>query len=291
MIVITGANGFIGSNIKKYLHNAGVDNIIGLSSNILDLTDLTAVKGYFSKNKPTVFIHCAAVGLKHSDAKSEIVNSKNILMAEILHFVLPSSTKIIVLGSASEYGEYSENIKESSPCNPVSEYGKSKLRCSEIWRERHRANGNVTLLRLFGIYGPGESQSRLFPFLTMQSQFEGEIKVSHGRQRRDFVWIHDLCRLIYKISTMSIEPFAVNVGTGQEVVVKDVILAYARYLGLDISRLRFGSLPQNPHDVDRIVADTSILKSLDVGVPSQRLISKMASERVFSVMQKEFSKI
>ena len=291
MIVVTGANGFIGSNIKKYFQSAGIDYIIGLSSNDLDLTDLTAVKGYFSKNKPTVVIHCAAVGLNHSDAKSEVVNSKNILMAEILNIVLPSSTKIIVLGSASEYGEHIANIKESSLCNPVSEYGKSKLKCSEIWQERHRANGNVTLLRLFGIYGPGESQSRLFPFLTMQSQLEGEIKVSHGRQRRDFVWIHDLCRLIYNIANMSIEPFAVNVGTGQEVVVKDVILAYARYLGIDISRLRFGSLPQNPHDADRIVADISILKSLDVGVPSQRLVSKMASERVFSVMKKEFSKI
>jgi nucleoside-diphosphate-sugar epimerase len=289
MIVITGANGFIGSNVKRYFQSAGGENIIGLSSNDFDLTELSAVKAFFLKNEPRVLIHCAAVGLNHAEAKSVNVNSKNIAMAEILQAVLPSSTKIIVLGSASEYGSYSANIKESDPCNPVSEYGKSKLRCSEIWRERHHANGSVTLLRLFGIYGPGEPPNRLFPFLTQQSQSEGEIEVSHGRQRRDFVWIHDLCRLMYQISNMSIDPFVVNVGSGQEVAVKDVILAYAHYLDLDISRLKFGSLSQNPHDVDRMVADISILNGLDVDVPPQRLISEMARERVFSVMQKEFT--
>ena len=291
MIVITGANGFIGRNVKRYFQNASGENIIGLSSNDFDLTELSAVKAFFTKNKPRVLIHCAAVGLNHVEAKSEEVNSKNISMAVILQAVLPPSTKIIVLGSASEYGVYSTNVKESSPCNPISEYGRSKLRCSEIWRERYRADGNVTLLRLFGIYGPGESSNRLFPFLTKESQSEGDINVSHGRQKRDVVWIFDLCRLIHQISNMSIDSFIVNVGTGQEVVVKDVILAYARHLDLDISRLRFGSLPQNPHDVDRMVADISILKSLDVVVPPQRLISEMARERVFSVMQKEFSKI
>ena len=116
-----------------------------------------------------------------------------------------------------------------------------------------------------------------------------DIELSHGTQIRDFVWIEDLCNLIYSLIKEESLPFCINVGTGRGVSVKQAVLAYSRFLNIDEKRLIFGALPRNPHDADRIVADVTRLGEADLPTPPQRLLSETLSEEVFKKINEAYS--
>ena len=59
-ILVTGANGFVGSNLVRYLETAGYRSVFGLTSSDCDLTDRRSVKRWFQECRPYYVFHLAA---------------------------------------------------------------------------------------------------------------------------------------------------------------------------------------------------------------------------------------
>ena len=85
-------------------------------------------------------------------------------MAEnILKYIRPNQS-LLLAGSMSEYG-FSGTHKETDICSPRTEYGKSKLRVSQLSVSySQERNIDSRVVRIYGVYGQYENPERLFPF-------------------------------------------------------------------------------------------------------------------------------
>jgi nucleoside-diphosphate-sugar epimerase len=173
------------------------------------------------------------------------------------------------MGSMAEYG-YSGTHSEDTFCQPSSAYGFAK-HCSTNYALAARvAHGlDIRIARLFGVYGPGESSSRLFPFLVSRLLAGSDVELSDGLQVRDFVHVDDVCRILWDFSDMPLSNAPIiNVGTGIGVSVRAVCEKVADYLGISQKHLIFGAKPRRVVDEEVLVAQTGRLASFST-VPRQ----------------------
>ena len=157
-ILITGAGGFIGKNLTEHFSNVGY-NVFGAGHKDLELLDEQAVKSYIEKNKINFIIHCAATGgsrlTGYDKDKNDVVNA-NLQMFKNLQKCLTSQMRMISFGSGAEYDK-SRGLAKISEADfgklvPQDDYGYAKYLIS---KEIEHA-GNITCLRIFGLYGKYE---------------------------------------------------------------------------------------------------------------------------------------
>ena len=189
-ILVAGAKGFIGSAITKYLLSEGFD-VLPVSREECDLCDSKSVDALFSDNSITKIINCAAKTGFRNEAQTIDVFYENILIHENLsrHPV----DLFISLGSGDEFDHGKEvlDAKESflGTRIPESFYGFSKY----VIAKRVKGNNSQVNLRLFGLFGPGESQDR-FISGSIRNIFNGEPIRVYEDVFMDFFYVEDLCK-------------------------------------------------------------------------------------------------
>ncbi len=193
-ILITGSGGFVGKNIKEYL---GVKyNLFTPRSFELNLLDENAVKDYLEENNIDTVIHCAAYGAKIStDATMEEVGQKNILMFQNISKNLSSKGFMLNLGSGAEYDKSKsltkikeEELGSSIPQDP---YGYSKY----VISKEIETNSNIINLRLFGVYGKYENESRFITYAINKNLTKKPIEINQNVVF-DYLYIDDLCKIV-----------------------------------------------------------------------------------------------
>tara|TARA_B100000900_G_scaffold230759_1_gene195957 strand:+ start:5416 stop:6378 length:963 start_codon:yes stop_codon:yes gene_type:complete len=229
-ILITGAAGFIGFNLSKYLSKKnikvfGIDNINNYYSRSLKLDRIKELKKFkkfnfkkidirsekklsifLKKKKIDVIIHLAAqAGVRYS-----LVNPTEFVQNNILGFYnvvniaqKNNIKKIFYASSSSVYGD-SNNfpLKENQIINPKNIYSLSKKNNEEM-AEIFSKQFNIKLigLRFFTIYGEwGRPDMFLMKYLT--SSFDRTKKFylnNFGNHTRDFTYILDACEIIEKL--------------------------------------------------------------------------------------------
>ena len=214
-LLITGTGGFIGKNLKEFLQNKYT--LFTPRSFELNLLDEVAVKAYMTENKIDIIIHGASFGARiNTNDTMEEVGQKNILMFQNIAKNLPAESFMISLGSGAEYDKSKplKKIKESAFGNsiPQDPYGYSKYVISkEI--ENHE---NIINLRLFGVYGKYEHESRFITYAINQNLAKKPIEINQN-VIFDYLYIDDLCKITeYFIKNKSSEKF-INVTPKQSV--------------------------------------------------------------------------
>lgn len=155
-ILITGAQGFVGKNLTELFLQ---ENYCVLSPSIeqLNLLDFESVNSFFNENKIDVIIHCATT-LRNGTAYPVDVCEKNIRMFFNLLKAKSENTKLINLGSGSEYSRqyWHEKMKEKFFGTHIPDDGHclSKYIISKYIEDANLTN--VTTLRIFGIFGKYE---------------------------------------------------------------------------------------------------------------------------------------
>lgn len=240
-IVITGASGFVGSNIARHL---GKDNeVIGLTRSAggwrtkgikvehLDICDRIKTIDLLRKLRPDVLIHCAVYGGYHFEKDTEKVIKTNILGTLNLLDASENTSLFINTGSSSEYGIKQKPMKESDTLEPNTDYAMSKALVSNLLHAGKYAN-KVTTLRLFSVYGYYEEKHRLIPTLLCSLINRERAKLSNPENVRDFVFVEDVSRAYEKVikesdKINSGEIF--NVGSGVQSKISEVV----EMLGID----------------------------------------------------------
>jgi ADP-L-glycero-D-manno-heptose 6-epimerase len=261
-IVVTGAAGFIGSNIIRGLNARGIDHIIAVDDltegdkfrNLADLKiadyldkdvfyELFA-QGAFGKVE-AVFHEGACSDTMESDGKYMMDNNYT-LSCGLFNSCQQAGTRLIYASSAATYGG-SDTFRETPEFeHPLNVYGYSKLlfdqrmrrECGDNFKKFKR---QVVGFRYFNVYGPREQHKGRMASVAFHqfNQFntEGRVKLfgeyggyASGGQMRDFVFIDDVVAVNLWFLDHPNQSGIFNLGTGRAQPFNDVALSVVNAL-------------------------------------------------------------
>jgi len=216
-ILITGDEGFVGTNFKKHLDSKN-NQITGI-----DIKNGRDVRDFFAKDdtKFDVVIHLAAIvgGRATIEGNPLAVASDLAIDADLFQWALRTRPGHLVYFSSSaaypiflQRAEYKQKLKEwdinlDHIRTPDLTYGWAKL-SGEKLASYARAEGlNITILRPFSGYGTDQSLDYPFPsFIKRGKEKEAPFNVwGKGTQVRDFIHIEDIVRATFEAITNKVE--------------------------------------------------------------------------------------
>jgi ADP-L-glycero-D-manno-heptose 6-epimerase len=232
-IVVTGAAGFIGSNIVKGLNARGIDEFYELFA-----------EGAFGQVE-AVFHEGACSDTMESDGKYMMDNNYT-LSCDLFQSCQAQGTRLLYASSAATYGG-SSTFRESPECErPLNVYGYSKLLFDqrmrrELGRNFEKAGTQVAGFRYFNVYGPREQHKGRMASVAFhqfnQFRAEGRVKLfgeyggyRAGGQMRDFVFIDDVVAVNLWFLDNPQASGIFNLGTGQAQPFNDVAAAVVNAL-------------------------------------------------------------
>jgi UDP-glucose 4-epimerase len=274
-VVVTGAGGFIGSNVLEDAVAAGswahgvdlarpsgspFEGRAGWSA--LDLVTQEPEPGL----APTHVYHCAGAGTvgpslgnPRRDFDLNVATTATLLGWVRAH---APSARVVLLSSAAVYGDQSlDQIPESTPKRPLSPYGSHKLLAEQLCSEYARQfDLRIAIVRFFTVYGPGLRKQLLWEacgkILGGQPEFGGD-----GGELRDWLEISDAVSLLrFAAGAASSHCPIFNGGTGKGTAAKAVLRQLARGLGRT-EAIRFSG-ERRPGDPRSLVADIGAARRL-----------------------------
>lgn len=267
-VAVTGATGFIGTNLVRTLVATGYRPILfarspqqsswtdDLEDRVrwvrLDLLDGEAVGRTLETERPTVLFHLA--GTRGRGAGSAAVACAELNVSATVRLLAAARRtgvrRVVMAGSASEYGRQAGALHEGLTPGPVSAYGISKAAATSFARAMYAADGcPVVILRMFSVYGPGQPADMFVEDAVRCALTGVPFRMSHGEQRRDLVFVKDVVRaLIAAMRAPGVEGNVINVGSGSAVRLRDVALRIWE-LSESKAALLMGAVPaEEDHD-------------------------------------------
>jgi UDP-glucose 4-epimerase len=284
VVLVTGAAGFIGSELVSQLHAAGrrvvaLDNLAtGSWSNLEGLTNVRRITGDVRDARcvadamtgvSTVF-HLACLNLRHSigaPLEDHDVNATGTMV--VLEAARRARVgRVVHVSSCEVYGTTrTATVREDHPTEPTTPYGASKLAGEASARAFHLTYGlPVVIVRPFNTYGPRShaegTSGEVIPRFFVRALAGLPLDVfGDGEQTRDFTYVGDTARGIFQAGLV---PEAVgrtfNMGSGREVRIND--LAHLVSSAAGCTRPAITYHPARPGDVGRLVADASLARGV-----------------------------
>lgn len=263
--VMTGATGYIGSHVLKYLLSKGwvihviADPKFGYANieDVLPQIDVFEYDGnilslcnYFKRVKPDVVFHlAAAVITNYKPEQVPVLIQSNVQFgAEILEAMKYSETKLLV-----STGSYWQNYN-SDTYNPVDLYAATKEAFEKIVQFYVDAYGfRHVNLRLFDVYGEDDKRPKLWNALRDIAGTAQHIAVSPGEQLLDLIHISDVCTAyeaayLALMNNVSILNETYGVRTGITHSLKDAISVLEKAIGKTI-HVDYGLKPYKQREV------------------------------------------
>ena len=195
-IFITGAEGFVGKNLRLYFVKKGY-KVIYPTLNEIDLTNSNQVKKFFLKNiNIDVIINCATTLQIDKNYDDKVVEYNLKIFFNLLNFK-KKSTKLINLGSGSEYSRnnWSSKMRESyfGTFVPDDSHSFSKFIQSKYIQDSK--DNNLYHLRLFGIFGKYEDYKYKFISNTIAKAIYSEKITINQNCVYDYLYVEDFAKI------------------------------------------------------------------------------------------------
>ena len=299
-VCVIGASGFIGVNLCIALTKAGhsvtavarAGSSCGYMKNVFSLTsshvktivlenfdEMSFVKLSQSKHQFDMVINATGYAVQRGQENeiiAEQINSK--FPVQLLAAFDGKTDRFLHLGSSYEYGDIHGEINETCSTNPDTLYGKTKLKGTKALFEYELKSTKLLCLRLFGVFGPYETQTKLFPLLFSAYFEKKRAEFSNGLQKVDYIHIENVCDAIcFLINTGFKENRKLyNVGSGCAYSIREIADVFRRISGNN-HKLHWGGANMRQcasniqfANVDKIYAETGWrpTMSLEEGIRS-----------------------
>jgi len=279
-ILICGANGMVGSAIVRNLEERGYTNVIKGTRQVVDFTDQKETYTFFRHQEPEyVFVAAAKVGgiMANNNYKADFLTENLRIQTNIIDSAYCSGVKkLLFLGSSCIYPKFAtQPITEDQlmtgtlePTNDAYAIAKiAGIMMCQAYRQQHGFNA-ISLMPT-NLYGPNDNfdleTSHVLP--AMITKFHAaldhskywEVKLwGDGSAMREFLHVDDLAEACYTCMQNYDEPEHINVGTGEDVTIKELaetvagVVGYDRDIDWDITKPN--GTPRKVLNVDKIKA-------------------------------------
>ena len=216
-VAVTGSSGFIGGHLVHALKDSGYDVLeISRTANSIDITDWNQVEKIPAQDM--VFHLAGITNIQDAFTQPRDVYFTNYVgTLNVLEWCRIHDIEKMVYVSTFVYGvpQYLP-VDEKHPNAPNNPYSQSKLMGEELCEAYCRDHGlNVTILRLFNIYGPQQTGNFLVPQILRQL-LSGEVVLGAPSPKRDFLYISDVVNALIAASTSDMDGCNVyNIGSGE----------------------------------------------------------------------------
>ena len=279
-IFIAGSYGLVGSAIARHLREAGFHNLILRSRKETDLTSREAVDALFEAERPEyVFFAAAKVGgiLANSTYPADFIRDNLSIQLNLIDAAWRSGVKKLeFLGSSCIYPKFApQPMKEeyllTGELEPTNEwYAIAKIAGIKLCQAYVKQYGfNAISLMPTNLYGPGDnfdlSSSHVLPALIRkfrEAKEEGRSEVviwGTGSPKREFLHVDDLAAAAVYLMRHYEGPEIVNVGTGEDVTIKELAEMVSDAVGFE-GKLVFDT--SKPDGAPRKLLDVTRLHEL-----------------------------
>lgn len=280
-ILVTGGTGFIGRAVVRGLIKSGMSPIVltresgverlpaswieKVRTAKIDLLEPEAIRNWTETEKPDIVFHFAGT-TGRGDATGDLCHRLNFLATAHFCDVLAKTgcERLILLGSADEYGYQSGAQSENLPAKPVSPYAISKAQATEYALGKFREeNLKAVVVRLFTAYGV-EQPPFMFVAEAINCALENRVfRMSAGTQQRDLIFIEDAARaLLLAATTSEAAGKIINVGSGKATPLRDVARLIWKISEADENLLKIGELTATTAQNHDTWADISLARKL-----------------------------
>ena len=287
-IFVAGHKGLVGSAIVRHLESQGFTNIITVSRFQCDLTDQNAVKMFFMMEQPEyVFLAAAKVGGigGNSNYPADFIYENLMIQSNVISSAsMVGVKKLLFLGSSCIYPKFpnipiTEDQLMTSPLEESnSAYAIAKIagmRMCQAYKQQHGFNA-ISLMptNLYGINDNFDLEnSHVLPAIIRKCH-EGKDCIGHdlggsymypidlwgdGSAMREFLHVDDLAEACYVCMQKYEDDEHLNVGTGEEVTIKELAETVADVVGFTGG---FNWDTSKPNGTPRKVLNVDKIKSL-----------------------------
>lgn len=277
---MAGHRGMVGSAIYRKLQKEGYSNIITKTSSELDLRNQQAVADFFASEKPDyVFLAAAKVGgiVANNTYRADFLYENLAIQNNVIHqSYLNGVKKLMFLGSSCIYPKMApQPLKEeyllTGLLEPTNEpYAIAKIagiKMCDAYRDQYGCNFiSVMPTNLYGLndnYHPENSHvlpALIRKFDEAKSNGSKEVVIwGTGLPMREFLYADDLADACYYLMENYSEPNLINIGTGEDLTIKDLALAVKKTVGFE-GELVFDT--SKPDGTPRKLMDVSKLHNL-----------------------------
>lgn len=285
-IFVAGHNGMVGSAIIRHLRANGAKRIITRTRSELELTDQSAVRDFFQKEKPDqVYMAAAKVGGIHANNTypAEFIYDNLMVEANVVHESWRAGVqKLLFLGSSCIYPRLApqpmtEAALMGGGLEPTNEpYAVAKIAGIKLCESYNRQYGvDYRSVMPTNLYGPGDNyhpeNSHVIPALIRrfhEAKVKGNSSVSiwgSGAPRREFLYVDDMAAASVHVMNLAkseldkyVSPMQshVNVGYGDDMTIAEVARAVAKSVGF-LGAIEFDA--SKPDGTPRKLMDSSKL--------------------------------
>lgn len=276
-IILTGATGVIGSGIIRKCRQLGWEvcavvrpdspknrYIEGYGANIIpcDLKDISEIVSNPVCQDADYFIHLGWSGTKKAVRENKEVQQKNVEYAikacEAAHAL--NCSAFVFAGSQAEYGKTEGCIHPDLPVNPISEYGKAKVRAGAETKELCKQfKMRHIYARILSVYGPCNELDTMV-MSTIIQLLKGQSPIfTPGEQLWDYLYSDDAAIALLLLAQKGREDQVYCIGSGVAKALRDYIQVIGNVVNPKIP-LEIGKVPYAPNQIMELYADIEALR-------------------------------